>query len=102
MATEGLDILGWCILAAGLFPALGALLCHVWEATIRPCLIPIEAIKALADQLIAKHGPEAEEVAVTNEDRAWRYSDPFEQGKWRRVRHELWRRFEGGKGRGGR
>ena len=41
---------------------------------------------------------EAEEVAVTNEDRAWRYSDPFEQGKSRRVRHELWRRFEGGKG----
>ncbi|WP_404401855.1 hypothetical protein [Pelagibacterium halotolerans] len=48
------------------------------------------------DELIAKHGPRAEEMAYAEEDRAWRYSDIYEQGKWRRVRRELWRRHKAG------
>jgi hypothetical protein len=28
-------------------------------------------------------------MAFIKEDRAWRYSDSFEQGKWRRVRKTI-------------
>jgi hypothetical protein len=31
-------------------------------------------------------------MAFIEEDHAWRRSEPFEQGKWRRVRRELRRR----------
>jgi hypothetical protein len=30
-------------------------------------------------------------MAFAEEDRAWRYSDSFEQGKWRRVRKTIQR-----------
>jgi hypothetical protein len=46
--------------------------------------------------MIANHGPRAEEIAFIEEDRAWRYSETFEQGTWHRVRRELWRRYEAG------
>lgn len=46
-----------------------------------------------------KYGPLAEEMAFIEEDRAWRYSEAFEQGKWHRVRRELWRRCEAGDGK---
>mgnify|MGYP006921600374 CR=1 FL=1 len=72
------------IVAAGLW--------HVWDFRIRPLIIPKTEIKAIADELIAKHGPRAEEIAYIEEDRAWRYCDTFQQGKWRRVRRELRRR----------
>jgi len=78
------------------FPHLGHVLWHTWELSIRPRLIPVGDINALADEMIAKHGPRAEELAFAEEDRAWRYSETFEQGKWHRVRRELWRRYETG------
>ncbi|HEY0281979.1 MAG TPA: hypothetical protein VGC27_05095 [Rhizomicrobium sp.] len=81
-------------------PILGIPLWQVWDLIIRPRLIPIGEIKALADTMIAKHGLRAEEMAFVEEDRAWRYSDAFEQGKWHRVRRELWRRYEAGKWKG--
>lgn len=90
MATSGGAF--WTALAT--FPIWGTLVWHIWALHIRPCLIPIEVIKTLADELIAKHGARAEEMAFIEEDRAWRYSETFEQGKWHRVRRELWRRYE--------
>jgi len=72
------------IVAAGLW--------HVWDFSIHPLFIPETEIKAIADELIAKHGPHSEEMAYIEEDRAWRYCDTYEQGKWRRVRRELRRR----------
>ena len=45
-----------------------------------------------ADELIARHGERAEERAFAEEDRAWRRFEHREQGKWHRVRRELWRR----------
>lgn len=69
---------------------------HAWDFRIRPLLIPKAKINAVVDGLIAQHGPRAEEVAYIEEDRAWRYSDTYEQGKWRRVRRELWRRYHAG------
>ena len=67
-----------------------------WQIRIRPMLVPRAEIDKLADELINKHGERAEEFAAIEEDRAWRYSQYFEQGKWRRVRKELWRRYETG------
>ena len=63
---------------------------------IRPSLIPNAEITRIADELIERHGSRAEEIAAMNEDRAWRYCDEFEQGKWRRVRKELQRRYTKG------
>lgn len=72
--------------------ALIAAIHHTWQFRILPRRIPPEDIRLLVDELIARHGERAEEVAFINEDRAWRYSDTLEQGKWRRVREELRRR----------
>ncbi len=72
--------------------AVGAFLSVEWQGRIRPMLIPRAEIDKLADELIDKHGERAEEFAAMEEDRAWRYSQNFEQGKWRRVRKELERR----------
>lgn len=69
---------------------------ETWRRRIRPLLIPRAEIARLADELIARHGPRAEHMAYIEEDRAWRYSNAFEEGKWRRVRRELWRRFDAG------
>ncbi len=63
-----------------------------WQGRIRPLLIPRAEIERLADELVDKHGERAEEFAAIEEDRAWRYSQNFEQGKWLRVRKELERR----------
>ena len=79
----------WAFWVAVLSPAWGTFAWHMWELSIRPRLIPNEKIKRMADELIAKHGGEAAEVASINEDRAWRRSETFEQGMWRRVRKEI-------------
>lgn len=81
-------------------PIWGALLWDAWELRIRPRLIPFVEIKTLADDMIAIYGPHAEEAAFIEEDRAWRYSKTFQQGKWHRVRRELWRRYEAGEWQG--
>jgi hypothetical protein len=69
---------------------------HFWDFRIRPLFIPQSEINAMVDDFIARHGPRAEEMAFIEEDRAWRYTETFKQGKWRRVRRELWRRYETG------
>lgn len=63
-----------------------------WHGRVRPMLIPSLEIERVADQLVEQHGDRAEEFAAMEEDRAWRYSKSFEQGKWKRVRNELERR----------
>lgn len=63
-----------------------------WQGRIRPLFIPHSEIERLADELVTAYGDRAEELAAIEEDRAWRYSQNFEQGKWRRVRKELERR----------
>lgn len=72
--------------------AVGAFLSVEWQGRIRPLLIRHAEIERLADELIDNHGDRAEEMAFIEEDRAWRYSQNFEQGKWRRVRKVLERR----------
>ncbi|MEZ5812983.1 MAG: hypothetical protein R3D45_16360 [Rhizobiaceae bacterium] len=74
----------------------GVAIWHVWEFRLKPLAIPKAEINAIVDELITKYGPRAEEMAYIEEDRAWRYSNTYEQGKWRRVRRELWQRYQVG------
>lgn len=90
----GRDIVLWFIIGICTAPIWGTLLCELWEGVIRPRLMPQEEVRRLADQCLRQHGLRAEEIAFIEEDRAWRYGESFEQGKWRRVRRELRRRRE--------
>ncbi|WCK02419.1 hypothetical protein [Agrobacterium tumefaciens] len=73
---------------------LSAFMYVIWEQAVRHILVPRAEITRIADVLSKTYGNAAEEFAVIEEDRAWRYSQNFEQGKWRRVRAELRRRKE--------
>ena len=79
----------WIVIAAAASPIWGALLWVLWQGSIRPRLIPRAEIDALAAELLARHGPRAEEVTSAEEEQAWRNSRPFERGKWRRVRKRI-------------
>lgn len=80
------EVLVW---VACLSPIWGAFMWEVWSGAVRPRLISAGEINALAASLVLEHGSRAVEIASIQEDRAWRYSDSFEQGKWRRVRRHL-------------
>lgn len=82
------------ILIAVLFGLVG--LWQLWRFCLKPLFIPKADIDRMVDALIAEHGERAEDVAMMEEDRAWRYSDTLKQGIWRRVRRELWRRYDAG------
>lgn len=75
------------VILLGLFLSTGAL--HEWHRLVRPYFADRYKIQKLTEILIARYGDRADEVAFTEEDRAWRYSETFKQGIWRRVRIEL-------------
>jgi hypothetical protein len=83
------QVLKWLLIALATSPMWGALIWVIWEGSIKPRIIPESAIKTLAIANIAQYGERAAEMAFIEEDRAWRYSDSFAQGKWRRVRQEI-------------
>lgn len=83
------SVLKWLAVGAALSPIWGAFLWEFWEGGVRPRLIPRAEIDALSAAMLARHGDRAEEMAFIEEDRAWRYSDSFEQGRWRRVRKRI-------------
>lgn len=85
-ATDWRNLLWWTGTIIALSPIWGTLAYELWAARIKPLLIPRQEIERIAAELFAQHGDRAAEVAAINEDRAWRDSDSFEQGKWRRVR----------------
>lgn len=86
VASNYMPLFGMAVFVAGIFLWLQ------WHSRVRPMLIPRIEIENLANQLLSEHGDRAEEFAAMEEDRAWRYSESFEQGKWKRVRNELERR----------
>jgi hypothetical protein len=57
-----------------------------------PLRIPATEISRLADDFIANFGAQAVDMAALEQDRALHNSDPYEQGKWRRVEREIRRR----------
>jgi hypothetical protein len=77
------------IWAICLLPIWGSLLWELWEGSIRPLLVPRAEIDALSMAMLVQHADRAEQMAFIQEDRPWRYSDSFEQGKWRRVRKTI-------------
>jgi hypothetical protein len=79
----------WIALTACLAPIWGTLLWELWEGAVRPRLIRRDIIERAAAAILAEHGDLAEQVAWIAEDRAWRYSDPFKQGGWRRIRKRI-------------
>lgn len=89
-----LSVLSWCSIAVIGACGLSAFIYVIWQQAVRPMLVPRAEITRVADILSKTYGNAAEEFAVIEEDRAWRYSRNFEQGKWRRVRAELRRRKE--------
>lgn len=80
------DVLWWVIVGVCTSPIWGSLVWVIWEGSIRPRLIPAGEIEAEARRLLARWGDRAAEMAFIEEDRAWRYSETFEQGRWHRVR----------------
>jgi hypothetical protein len=79
----------WIVLAACSAPVWGALLWELWEGDVRPRMVPRGIIDRAARAILAKHGEQAEQLVWLEETRAWRYSDPFKQGCWRRVRRRI-------------
>lgn len=75
----------WIIITIGSSPAWGALFWVLWQGQVRPRLIPARQIEMQAAQMITRYGADALEMAASEEDRSWRYSHPFEQGRWKRV-----------------
>jgi hypothetical protein len=79
----------WIALAACSAPIWGTLLWELWDGAVRPRLIWRDVIDRAAAAILAEHGERAEQMAWSQEDRAWRRSDPFRQGGWRRIRKRI-------------
>ncbi len=86
------DIILWVMIGAVSAPVWGALLYALWQGVVRPRLISTEEIDRLAAELLESHGDRAADVAFADEYCAWRHSNSFERGKWRRVRQQIERR----------
>lgn len=69
---------------------------HVWAFHLKPLAIPTAEIDAVVDELTERHGAEAEDWARGYEQEAWHVSDTVQQGRWHRVRRELWQRHKAG------
>ncbi len=81
------DWLWWVIVGVATAPIWGTFLWHTYEFRVRPLFIPPEEIDRLVAEMLKRDNPE--EAAFIEEHSAWYRSDPFEQGKWRRVRRKL-------------
>lgn len=79
----------WAGIGMATSPIWGAILWGLWQGGVRPRLIPHAEIDSLSATMRARYGDRAEEMAFIEEDRAWRHSDSFGKGKWRRVRRRI-------------
>lgn len=79
----------WLVLGVATAPLWGPVLWVLWQGVLRPRLIPRGEVERIATDLLSHHGDRAEEIAFGEEYGAWRHSNPFEQGKWRRVRRRI-------------
>jgi hypothetical protein len=83
---------GWLLIALAFTPVFFALGLEVWEALIRPHLLPAADIDRLVAETMRRHPDDPERAAFREEAHHWRRSESFERGKWRRVRREIRRR----------
>ena len=85
--------LGIILFGAALSPVVLGLGWAIWEGQVRPSLITKREIERLADEVLAEDHEDPIEVVEGYEYHAWRHSDGFEQGKWKRVRRAIQRRL---------
>jgi hypothetical protein len=90
-----LEIAGWLLLGLGLSPVFIAIGWDVWQHDIRPRLLPAADIDRLVAETIARDPHDPEGAAMHEQANHWYRCDPFEQGKWRRVRRAIRRRLQG-------
>ncbi len=83
------EVVFWIAIGAATAPIWGAFLWELWEGGIRPRFVARAEINTMSASMLSRYGDRAEEMAFIEEDRAWRYSESFEQGKWRRVRKRI-------------
>lgn len=83
------DVVWWLIVGVCTAPIWVSLVLTIWQVFIHPRLIPVSEIEAEAHNLVSRWGDRAAEMAFIEEDRAWRYSESFEQGRWRRLRRMI-------------
>ena len=82
----------WLAICAATAPIWGTGLWVLWQAVVRPQLIPRTEVERMATLLVDRYGERADEVAFGEEYGAWRNSDAFAQGNWRRIRKMIERR----------
>jgi hypothetical protein len=87
------DVVYWALIALALSPIILGIGWGIVEHNILPRLIPRAEIVRLADEIAARYPDDPESAALTEEHAAWFRSRAVEQGKWRRVRKELRRRY---------
>jgi hypothetical protein len=83
MSNQSSDMIG---LLAVAIPIAGVFLYAAYDHQVRPLFIPKAEIERLARELIAKYPDNPEQAAFNEEYSAWRNSNGFDQGKWKRVR----------------
>ena len=88
------SILGYLLFAVALSPVVLGLGWAVWQGHVRPALIPKHEIERIADEVLAEGHDDPLDVVEGYEYHAWRHSDGFEQGRWRRVRRAILLRQE--------
>ena len=86
------SVLGYLLVALALSPVVLGIGWAVWQGHVRPALITKREIGRLADEVLAEGHEDPIEVVEGYEYHAWRHTDGFEQGKWRRVRRAMQRR----------
>ncbi len=82
----------WITMTAIAAPIVAALALRAYQLWRLPQRIPRADVQRLADEVIREHPDDPDLAAFQEEEAAWSRGDAFEQGKWRRVRHELRRR----------
>lgn len=86
------SVLGYLLFAVALSPIVLGLGWAVWHGHVRPALISRHEIERLADEVLAEGHEDPVEAVEGYEYHAWRHSDGFEQGRWRRVRRAIQRK----------
>lgn len=88
MLDDLLLVLKWALIALAAAPMVLGIAWAVWDHGIRPRLIPQVEIDRLAQDIVNRH-EDPKEAAFIEHQAAWYRSDPYEQGKWLRVRKTI-------------
>jgi hypothetical protein len=88
------DVGSWIGFAVLGFVALATFAWHMNELFVRPYFVPTERIRSLASEMYRRNPEDPAEAAFIEEDAAWRRSETYEQGIWRRVRKHIIKELE--------